>query len=85
MTHSATPDYGRSVDEVIADDMRKVRTERDNERHDAINEAFRLAHANGIAGYAIETIHGWISSERKPSLRYGKVIECRVDGREYAA
>lgn len=35
--------------------------------------------------YAIETAHGWIVSDRKPSLRFGAVIEVRDDGGQYAA
>jgi len=54
---------------------------KENERLDAINQAFKIARANGIAGYAIETFDGWIAGERKPLLRAGfKVIECHTDG-----
>lgn len=50
------------------------------EKNDAINKAFHIAHENEIAGYAIETKYGWIAEARKPSLRFGKVIECLHDG-----
>ena len=54
-------------------------------KNNAINAAFKIARDNGIAGYAIETIDGWIASDRKPLLRGvgRKVIECQVDGRSY--
>lgn len=55
-------------------------TTKDNERNDAINQAFKIARENGIVGYAIETRAGWISGDRKPLLRAGKVIECHIDG-----
>lgn len=35
--------------------------------------------------YAFETVHGWIVSDRKPSIRFGAVIEVRHDGGQYAA
>lgn len=47
---------------------------------DAINAAQRICRETGIAGYAIETLHGWMASERKPSLRFGRVLECHIDG-----
>ena len=46
----------------------------------AIIEAFHIARENGIAGYAIEGKYGWSANARKPSLRFGKVLECRIDG-----
>ena len=53
--------------------------------NDAINAAFALAHKNEIAAYAVEGKYGWTVSERKPSLRFGKVWECRDDGKKYYA
>ena len=52
---------------------------------EAIILAFRIAHENGIAGYAVEYKNGWMAFDRKPLLRYGKVIECQANGREYLA
>jgi len=63
-----------------AGNIRGALVYKDDLKLDAINAAFKLAHANGIAGYAIETFDGWIAAERKPSMRFGKVIECQVDG-----
>lgn len=54
---------------------------KDDAKMNAINAAHKIAHETGIAGYAVETIDGWIASERKPSLRFGKVLECHVDGK----
>ena len=54
---------------------------KDDAKMDAINAAQKIAHETGIAGYAVETIDGWIAAERKPSLRFGKVLECHVDGK----
>ena len=48
---------------------------------DAVNKAHKIAHQTGIAGYAIETFDGWTVSDRKPSLRFGRVLECHVDGK----
>lgn len=50
------------------------------DENSAINSAFVLARKNGIAAYAIEGKYGWSVSERKPSLRFGKVWECQTDG-----
>lgn len=47
----------------------------------AVNEAFKVARHTGIAGYAVETFDGWVVSERKPSLRFGRVLECHLDGK----
>lgn len=58
-------------------------TEYDN-KHDAINAAHVLAHQVGMPCYAFECRHGWQVAERKPGLRYGKVIECH-NGKEYLA
>ena len=54
-------------------------------KHEAIIKAFHIAHDNEIAGYAFEIKDGWTASDRKPSLRIGKVIECTVDGKERLA
>jgi hypothetical protein len=51
---------------------------------DAINAAQVLAHTCGLPAYAFETRHGWQIAKRKPTLRYGKVIEC-YEGKEYFA
>ena len=53
-------------------------------KYDAINAAHVLAHQLGLPAYAFDTIHGWHVSDRKPMLRYGKVIECH-NGKEYMA
>jgi len=58
-----------------------ARVDGSDSKNDAINKAFRIAHENGIAGYAIETkFDGWIASDRKPSLRFGEVLECLYNG-----
>jgi len=46
----------------------------------AVCFAFRKARENNKPWYAIETKYGWIEAERKPSLRFGKVWECRANG-----
>jgi hypothetical protein len=51
----------------------------------AVSHAFKIARENGIAGYAVECKYGWISSDRKPSIRLGKVWECRHDGKKVFA
>lgn len=59
----------------------EARVEGSDSKNDAIIKAFHIARENGIAGYAIETkFDGWIAAERKPSLRYGQVYECLIDG-----
>ena len=62
-------------------DQTAARVEGSDSKNNAINQAFRIAHENGIAGYAIETKYdGWIASDRKPSLRFGEVLECMDNG-----
>lgn len=51
---------------------------------DAIIEAHNMAHKSGSPAYAVETRYGWTCATNKPSLRFGKVIECR-DGKEFLA
>ena len=51
---------------------------------DAIILAHNMAHKNQEPAYAVETRYGWTCATRKPSLRYGKVIEC-YNGKEYLA
>lgn len=51
---------------------------------DAIADAHTLSHAIGMPAYAFDTVIGWQIGERKPTLRYGAVIEC-YQGREYKA
>lgn len=51
----------------------------------AISHAFRIARETGIAGYAVECKYGWISADRKPSIRFGKVWECLSSGEKVAA
>ena len=51
---------------------------------DAIILAHNMAHKSGSPAYAVETKYGWTCANRKPSLRFGKVIECR-DGKEFLA
>lgn len=53
-------------------------------KHDAMTDAFRVAKDNGYC-FVIQVPEGWTTSTRKPSLRYGKVFECRDDGKEYIA
>lgn len=62
-------------DGAIANDLCKV---------DAITEAHNMAHKSGSPAYAVETYYGWTCASNKPSLRFGKVIECR-DGKEFVA
>lgn len=50
------------------------------DKNDAVNAAHRLAHEIELPAYAIEGKYGWSVSERKPSIRFGKVYECRDDG-----
>jgi hypothetical protein len=51
----------------------------------AVSHAFRIARENGMPGYAIECKYGWIAQALKPSLRFGRVWECRDDGKKYPA
>ena len=51
---------------------------------DAIILAHKMAHATDEPAYAVETKWGWTCASRKPSLRFGKVIECH-DGKEFLA
>lgn len=62
-------------DGIIANDLCK---------NDAIIEAHKMAYKSGFPAYAVETRYGWTCATRKPSLRYGKVIECH-NGKEYYA
>lgn len=75
-----TQSYGaaKPVNQEIEMNERKV--EGLDEKNDAINQAFHIAHQNEIAGYAIETKYGWIAAERKPSIRFGLVYECLHNG-----
>lgn len=68
-------------------EIEQVRHGYTSDVYDDKNEAIILAHAVAQeAGYcfAIEGRFGWHCSTRKPSLRAGKVIECR-DGKEFLA
>lgn len=51
---------------------------------DAICEAHTLSHKAEIPVYAVETKWGWTCAKNKPSLRFGKVIEC-YEGHEVFA
>ena len=53
-------------------------------KSDAIDLAHNMAHRNGCPAYAVETYYGWTCATHKPSLRFGKVIECH-NGKEYLA
>lgn len=71
------------LDQTILD----IRHGRPSEVWDDKNGAIIFAHyVAAKAGYcfAIEGRFGWHVSLQKPSLRYGKVIECR-EGREFIA
>lgn len=46
----------------------------------AVTFAFRAARETGMPHYAVETKFGWLTQERKPSLRFGKVWECHQNG-----
>jgi hypothetical protein len=54
------------------------------DKSDALIIAHRVAKIMGYC-FAVETKYGWQASTRKPSLRYGKVIECDEYGRELIA
>lgn len=45
----------------------------------AVCEAFKQARQHGV-WYAVETKYGWVTANRKPSLRFGKVWECCKSG-----
>jgi len=64
--------YLEATDGAIPSDMCKA---------DAVILAHNMAHKNQEPAYAIETKWGWTCATRKPSLRYGKVIECH-NGKE---
>jgi hypothetical protein len=49
----------------------------------AVNFAFKIARETEMPAYAIETKYGWISAERKPSIRFAKVWECHPNGKKY--
>jgi hypothetical protein len=51
---------------------------------DAIILAHNMSHKSGSPVYAVETRYGWTCASRKPSLRFGKVIEC-YEGKEFYA
>jgi len=46
----------------------------------AVSSAFRIARETSYIGYAIETKYGWVSADKKPSIRFGKIWECHVNG-----
>ena len=48
----------------------------------AVSFAFKTARKTKMPAYAIETKYGWISAERKPSIRFGKVWECHPNGKK---
>lgn len=52
---------------------------------DALMAAFRQAKQGDGYCFVIQTKYGWTISNRKPSLRFGAVIEVRDDGGQYAA
>jgi hypothetical protein len=54
------------------------------DKSDALIIAHRVAKQMGYC-FVVETKDGWQASLRKPSLRYGKVIECTENGRELMA
>jgi len=68
-------------------EIEQVRHGYTSDVYDDKNDAIILAHAvaaeNGFC-FAVEGRYGWHASVRKPSLRFGKVIECH-DGREFHA
>ena len=49
----------------------------------AVTAAFRKAREEYGVYYAVETKYGWITAERKPSLRFGKVWECHTSGEKH--
>lgn len=53
-------------------------------KSDAVIMAHNFAHQIGDPVYAVETKWGWTCSKNKPSLRFGKVIEC-YEGKESIA
>jgi len=56
-----------------------------NTELDALMAAFRQAkEADGYC-FVIQNKHNWTISSRKPSLRFGKIIEVRDDGGQYVA
>lgn len=74
--------------ECVSQDGKKTGTLTYQEYGSELNsvcDAFKIARANGDAGFAVETKYGWISSHTKPSLRFGKVWECRANGKKYFA
>lgn len=52
---------------------------------DALMAALRQAKEGDGYCFVIQNKHNWTISNRKPSLRYGRVIECRADGGQYVA
>lgn len=68
-------------------EIEQVRHGYTSDVYDNKHDAIAIAHAvSKDAGYcfAVEGRFGWHASMRKPSLRAGKVIECR-DGKEFVA
>lgn len=55
-----------------------------DEKHDALSLAHAVAKQTGYC-FAVEGRFGWQASIRKPSLRYGRIVECTADGRELIA
>lgn len=51
----------------------------------AVVIARRKARETGAPWYAVECRYGWIETDRKPSLRYGRVIELHPDGTKHHA
>lgn len=49
----------------------------------AVCFAARKARETGMPWYAVECKYGWIDSERKPSMRAGKVWELHPDGKKH--
>lgn len=54
-------------------------------KQNAVAIARRKARETGAPWYAVECRYGWIEAERKPGLRYGRVIELHPDGTEHHA
>jgi hypothetical protein len=48
----------------------------------AVCFAFSKARQTEMPWYAVETAYGWVESDRKPSMRFGKVWECHPNGQK---
>jgi hypothetical protein len=78
--------YDPLIDNVVTNRERQMSTVQEyGSELNAVSFAFKMARENGIAGYAIECKYGWIASEQKPSLRFGKVYECQANGKKFPA